>query len=166
MSQDHKKETWQNVTRGKAAILRLDVRGVEYGQLVPPSGKVSLSPEERRLNQDRARSREYDLFSNGTFAPVRLVDDEELQNSPDYQEIAENPNFISESDMGKLFKLRIDAFKRRLADIENPAVIARLLEMASDLDAKKSQIEALEARQQDFFPENLVNVETVGKIRT
>lgn len=163
---DMRKETWQNVTRGTAAVLKLDSRGNEFGYVIPSGAKVTLSPEERRINQDRAASKAQDLFSNGTLEPhgswaSKLLDaDEDLAD--EYKDIAENPNFISESEIKELFKLRIDAFRRRLADIENRTVVDRILSMAHDLDAKASQIKAIEDRVEEFRPENLVEVETTG----
>ena len=41
----HSKETWKNVTRGSVGILKLDVRGLEKGVVIPPGGKVSLTVE-------------------------------------------------------------------------------------------------------------------------
>jgi hypothetical protein len=160
----HAKETWQNVTRGSVGILRLDVRGIEYGQVVQAGGKVSLSADERRLNQDRAATPPQDLFSNGTLVPAgswaaQLVSDDA---NDEYREIASNPNFMAESEMKELFKLRIDTFRKRLAEFQNPALVERVLELAHEHDAKASQVQAIKDRLSDFRPELLVEVESTG----
>lgn len=161
------KEIWQNVTKGNVGLLKLDVRGLEKGVVVPSGGKVTLTVEERRLNQDLAATPPQDLFSNGTLSPVRLVPDTVAEQDPDlaveYESIKDNPNFISESDMKQMFSRRIDAFKRELEKIENPAVVQRIREMAEEQDAKQSQITAIDERLAAFRPKNLVEVEVVGR---
>lgn len=149
------KETWQNVTRGTAAVIKLDMRGMEYGEVVRAGGKVSLSPEERRLNQDRAATEKQDLFSNGMLSPVRLVD-----GSEDNTDIAANPNFMSESDISDLFGLTLPALRAKLADIESYALVLRIRETAELVDARKSQVAAVDARLEEFAPKNVVEVQS------
>lgn len=164
---DISKETWQNVTKGTVAVLKLDVRGMEYGHVVPAGRKFSVSLEERRLNQDRAATEGQDLFSNGTLEPTgswaaQLVDSAADDLPEEYQEIAANPNFMSESELKELFKLRIDAFRRRLGDLSNVALVERVMETAKSLDAKASQIAAIQTRLDEFKPELLVEVESAA----
>lgn len=155
----HSKETWQNVTRGSVGLLKLDSRGVEKGVVVPAGGKISLTVEERRMNQDRAATKPQDLFGNGTLAPIRLIDDPEL--GEEYAQIKDNPNFISETEMKQLFSKRIDTFKRELAKIDNPAVVQRIKDIAVEADAKASQTAAIEERLREFNPQ-VVEVEQVA----
>ena len=87
MSEVVKKETWKNATLGSIGILKLDVRGIEQGTVVRAGKTVSLTVDERRLNQDHAASKAKDLFSNGALTPIRLIDDEQMTESAEYKEI-------------------------------------------------------------------------------
>jgi hypothetical protein len=158
-----KKETWKNATNGNVGITKFDVKGNEVGTVVRPGKTVTLTVDERRLNQDYARSTASDLFSNGTLSPIRLIDDPEIVDSAEYKAIEDNPNFISETEMAELFNVkRIDHFKKRLEGIENVTVLSRIRQMASAQDAKVSQIDAIEARLAELRPNNVVEVTTVG----
>lgn len=158
-----KKETWKNATRGNVGVMKFDVKGNEVGTVVRSGKTVTLTPDERRLNQDKARSKKTDLFNNGTLEPVRLIDDPEMADSAEYKEIVDNPNFISESEMREIFtSKRIDTFRNRLSEIENVNVLVRIREMANSEDAKKSQIDAIEDRLAELRPANIVEIQTVG----
>lgn len=158
-----KKETWKNATRGNVGVMKFDVKGNEVGTVVRAGKTVTLSVDERRLNQDKARSKKSDLFTNGTLEPVRLIDDPELTESAEYKEIVDNPNFISESEMREIFSAkRIDTFRNRLAEIENINVLSRIRQMADAEDAKVSQIDAIEERLAELRPANVVEIQTVG----
>lgn len=160
-----KKETWKNATRGNVGVLKFDVKGNEVGTVIRAGKTVTVTPEERRLNQDLARSKKTDLFSNGTLEPIRLIDDPEFVESSEYKEIEDNPNFISETEMRQIFAAkRIDTFRNRLAEIENVNVLSRIREMADAEDAKMSQIQAIEDRLAELRPVNVVEIQTVGGI--
>lgn len=152
-----KKETWQNITKGTAAILKLDVRGLEYGEVIRSGMKTSLTPEERRLNQDRAAARSQDLFSNGTLAPVRLLD-EELE---EYAEFASNPNFMAESEIAGLFKMTLANLRAKLDTIGSVALVNRIYEVAKSMDVKTSQLAAVEEKLAEFGPSNVVTREQI-----
>ena len=163
MSEVVKKETWKNATLGSIGILKLDVRGIEQGTVVRAGKTVSLTVDERRLNQDHAASKAKDLFSNGALTPIRLIDDEQMAESAEYKEIEDNPNFISEDEMRALFtSKRIDVFRKKLADIENINVLNRIAELAASEDAKVSQVEAIEKRLAELRPNLVIEVQTVG----
>jgi hypothetical protein len=147
MAEKTDKETWQNSGAGQVWINLFDP--VNNGKLkhtpVRSGGKILLTTEERQLNQDRASSGDLDVFMNGTLIPVRLVD-----TADDYEEIASNPNLLSEDDMREIFKLKAPTFKKRLSEITNSIAVSRMLEMAkeeeSDLNVSMAQFKAIESR--------------------
>jgi hypothetical protein len=84
-----------------------------------------------------------DIFSNGRLAPMRLVD-----SADDYEEIASNPNHLTETDMLDILKSKGKTFSQRLDDITNVIALERMHELASDesLNVSMAQFRALESR--------------------
>lgn len=142
------KETWTNPGKGQVYILTFDARGNLGSTVVRPNGKIVISTEERLLNQDRAATEGSDVFKNGSLTPVRLI-----ESAEDYQEIASNPNLLSEDDMKDLFKLKAADFKKRLGDINNIIALDRMHELATDenseINTTVAQLKALESRISD-----------------
>lgn len=131
------RETWTNPGKGLVYILQFDAKNKLVSKGVRPGHKVTLTVEERQQNQDRAASPDRDLFTNGSLVPLRLV-----ETAADYAEIASNPNLLGESDMRKLFKLKASTeFKDKLDEIDNPILIARMLEIANEEEAKGDDAE-------------------------
>ena len=124
------REQWQNVSKGTALVNVYDRTGNGVEQEVVRAGRtVVLSAEERRLlNQDRTANSELDIFGNGILRPVSLADDSD--------DLVENPNHMTESDMRDVFSIRNHLqFKAALADITSVPVLQRLLFLADSDDA-------------------------------
>lgn len=134
-------ETWKNNAKGGTTILKLDRYGNERGERIAPGVTSSVTPEERRLNHDRAASPDLDPFLNGRLSPVRLLDSE-----PDTAMLKLNPNSLSETEVKALFNMTPEELVVRLERITNPIVLERALAVAEDVDARTSQIRAVEAR--------------------
>lgn len=152
---DH--EAWQNVSRSRFVLKKLNSRGEIVEQMIAGRQTFHLSPEERVLNMELAASAAADPFSNGMFAPIRLVDGTE-----DLEEIASNPNLIGESDMAALVKGKIDALRTRLEGIQNPIVVNRMLEVAYEQDSTVGKIDAIKQRLQVLQPAKFVEIESPG----
>lgn len=149
---DH--EAWQNVSRSRFVLKKLNSRGEIVEQMVAGRQTFHLSPEERVMNMELAASAAMDPFSNGMFAPVRLIDGTE-----DLEEIAANPNLISETDMVVLVKGKIDPLRSRLEEIQNPIVINRLLEVAYEQDSTVGKIDAIKGRLQTLQPAQFTEIQ-------
>jgi|JI9StandDraft_1071089.scaffolds.fasta_scaffold01623_12 hypothetical protein len=130
------RETWTNPGKGLVYILQFDANHKPTSKGVRPGHKITLTVEERQMNQDRAAAPDRDLFTNGSLVPLRLV-----ESASDYAEIAANPNLLGESDMRELFKLKATTFKDRLDSIDNPILVARMIEIANEEDAKGEDAE-------------------------
>jgi len=137
------KETWSNIGKGDVFILTYDHKGALRSVPIRAGQSLTISVEERQLNQDRAASSDMDIFSNGRLAPMRLVD-----SADDYEEIASNPNHLTEADMLEILKSKGKAFSQRLDEISNVIALERMHELASDesLNVSMAQFRALESR--------------------
>jgi len=137
------KETWSNIGKGDVFILTYDHKGALRSVPIRAGQSLTISVEERQLNQDRAASADMDIFSNGRLAPMRLVD-----SADDYEEIASNPNHLTETDMIDILKTKGKTFSQRLDDITNVIALERMHELASDesLNVSMAQFRALESR--------------------
>lgn len=136
-------EIWKNQSNGSIWVWKTDRFGRMKDESVKSGGKFNITSMDRQYNQERAATPGQDLFSNGTLAPVRLLD-----TADDVREIAENPNLISESDMKKLFTLHHTKFDARLAEIENATVLERIKALAEDeeIGATLRQVRQIEER--------------------
>jgi light-regulated signal transduction histidine kinase (bacteriophytochrome) len=137
------KETWSNIGKGDVFILTYDHKGALRSVPIRAGQSLTISVEERQLNQDRAASADMDIFSNGRLAPMRLVD-----SADDYEEIASNPNHLTETDMLDILKTKGKTFSQKLDDITNVIALERMHELASDesLNVSMAQFRALESR--------------------
>jgi hypothetical protein len=142
-------ESWQNATRGRVVITKLDARGQKRHDMVGPGKIFHVTPRERRMNQELAANEDQDVFMNGTLQPVRL-----LEGTEDAKEIAASPNHISETDVKGLFKAHHKTFEKRVAEITNPATLERLLEVAreDEVNATVRQVELVQARLAEVAP--------------
>lgn len=142
-------ETWQNVTLGRAVVVKLDARGQKRHDLIGPGKTFHLTPTERRMNQELAASEEQDLFLNGVLQPVRLIETDE-----DYERLTKNPNHVSEEDVRTIFLLPLADFVGRLQQIGNPAGLERLKEIArsDEVQCTLRQFEAIEQRLAEVSP--------------
>lgn len=134
-------ETWRNSTAGTVFLIRLDHRGEQTINEQVASGRViHLTPEERRINMEKAASENQDMFRNGTLTPVRLIDTED-----DARELAANPNAMTETDMRALFKTP-RTFAAKITGITNLTSLERLLALAYDEDATIKTVEHIKSR--------------------
>lgn len=140
-------ETWRNTLAGKVVVNRIGEYGRMVASVVHGGRTFQITPQERRMNQSGIATPEQDPFTNGTLAPVELVDGE-----PDTEALRANPNALSEEDLPKLFQLKGAEFVERIAQITNHAPLARLVELARDprYDATLSQYEALKTAESEL----------------
>lgn len=143
-------ETWENVAKGRIQIWKMGRQGQPEAFVLPPGGKVTLTPEDRLYNQDIALTEFGDFFRNGTLMPVRLVD-----TAVDYAEVADNPNHLAQSDIEDLIKAKVADLRVKLAEITNPVTMARIHEIADEMDLTASKRAAVEERYAELcVPKN------------
>ena len=145
------KETWENTSLGEVWVTTLDNRGNEKATVVRPGQKVLIAPEERQVVQDRAWNEDVDDFKNGRLRPVRLV-----ETAEDYEAVATNPNYLSESDLEEMFELSATKFKAKIKEISNVLAMTRLLELAQseayESKVTAAQVKLIEARKKELTP--------------
>lgn len=137
-------EMWRNITPGTVVISRVGEYGRRVDELVRGGRTFSITPAERRMNQNGVARADMDMFTNGTLQPVALLDDEF-----DTDLLRQNPNTIDEKDLPRILRLRGEAFSQRIGQITNPQTIARLLEVAREPrhNVTLAQYEALKGRE-------------------
>jgi hypothetical protein len=140
-------EVWRNCTPGMTFITRIGEYGKRETELVYGERTFSVTPAERRLNQNNYAGPELDLFTNGTFQPVSLIDGE-----PDTARLLQNPNTLTDEDIQQVLAMRGEIFVQRINDISSEAVLTRVLEMAREprYEVTLAQYEALKLRQMDL----------------
>jgi hypothetical protein len=144
----HDMESWRNVSAGTHFINRLDHRGEMTRVEMIESGKTfHLTPEERRINSEKAATADLDVFRNGFFEPVRLLDD-----SDEARELAANPNVMSESDMRALMKVHPKTFEAKIRSITNATTLQRMVGIAHDEDATIKRLSMIQGRLDEVTP--------------
>lgn len=133
-------ETWKNVSPSMVHITKIGEYGKRETELVYGGRAFSLAPQERRLNQNQCFDPADDPFTNGTFRPLVLLDDE-----PDTPRLRTNPNILDDAAVAAIFGLNSEAFNQRLVKITNMGVIDRLIEAAKapNIGASVQQLETL-----------------------
>ncbi|RTK94010.1 hypothetical protein EKI60_04620 [Candidatus Saccharibacteria bacterium] len=161
------RETWQNLNAGDVYIDVADpyVPNAHRSHRIGPGDMVSITIAERQFNQRNIPKKDYDLFTNGTLTPVKLID-----TAADFEEIALSPNVKSETDLRDLFKLTASKFKTEIAEIDNQRILERLIELSEDdsTNVSLSQRKAIEARldaiRPDLKTERSLGDQTVSRL--
>lgn len=137
-------ETWENQTNGVVAINRVGEYGRKQVDLIQGGRRFQVTPQERRMNQNATNSAEQDIFTNGTLRPIDLLDDD-----PDSEKLRTNPNILGEDELPRIFALKGEHFRQRIAEITNPATLAKIVELARDpqFDATLFQYETVKQRE-------------------
>lgn len=136
-------EIWKNETRGKVGVRKYDPRtpGATRVELVAAGGQVLLSPEERRLTEEMVRKPVDNPFRNGRLVPIQIAEDAE-----DVQAIRTDPNTITRGEIDKLFEGSLRQLESRLAKIDSPAALQRILDVANDEGASTRRVQAIRDR--------------------
>lgn len=144
---DPNMESWKSAVKGQIIVRQFDVQGKLRGVTIPPGRTFHISSQERRINQELAANEELDVFQNGMLQPVRLIED-----TAEAQEIASNPNFLSDSDLTALVKSHANRVASKVSEIKNPVVLHRLLEAAVANDATVSVVQKIKDRIAEVAP--------------
>ncbi len=146
---DEDLETWKNATPGRVVVQRLSALGDRRHDMVGAGRMFHLTPRERRVNQELAANSDLDVFMNGTLQPIRLIEDD-----PDSQAVAGNPNHLNESEAENLFKAQYKVFDARLTEITNPSALQYLLSLTQrdEIHATVRQVERITARLNEVNP--------------
>lgn len=118
-------ETWKNISPSTVHIIKLGDYGKRESEIVYGGRAFSVTPQERRLNQSQIYDTDNDPFTNGTFAPLALVDTE-----PDTETLRSNPNVLDDAAIIRLFAHNGEAFSQQLLAITNLNAVDRLIETA------------------------------------
>lgn len=137
-------ELWKSTVPGIVAVNRLGEYGRTRVEMIKGHRSVTITPQERRMNQNACAIPELDVFTNGTLQPVTLIDGE-----PDTAALRRNPNVVDDQDIERIFRLKGEAFAERIGLITNASTLGRLADLAREprLNATIQQYEQIKARQ-------------------
>ena len=86
------KEIWKNASAGLRHYIALSAIGEQISKTVNAGRTFTISPIERRLNQEAVYDSKVDPFRDGTFLLVRETDDTELDE-------IESPNSVTDDEI-------------------------------------------------------------------
>lgn len=155
-SPDDESELWENTTAGRVCLRFYNQQGMLVDKLVGSRNKFQITPKERLLNQEMAADDDLDVFKNGTFAPVRLV-----ESAEDLEAIRNNPNLVTDVDMKAMLSDRrsTKALQERLDAITNPYALKRMLEIANEDEGTTArQVKSIEDRLRAVSPATYAEV--------
>lgn len=150
-------EIWENVSNGMCYVQKFDRFGNTLSEGIAPGMKVTISTDDRKSNEIRVADHRFNTFRNGTLMPVAI------EGADDKDELAANPNLLSEAEMRALFRTKAETFHERLNAIENLGTLNRLAAFAQDDDsAKVFQVKAITKRQGELQEWNVNEHEIVA----
>lgn len=126
-------ETWMNAGPSLLHITKFGEYGKRESELIYGGRVFALTPQERRFNQSQCFRASDDPFTNGTFKPLALIDDE-----PDTDRLRNNPNVLDDARVAELFQLAGEGFNQKVLEITNPTAVDRLIEIARQPNAGAS----------------------------
>lgn len=133
-------ERWRSQTKARHVIKRVSLNGFT-DELITGGSEFYVSPEERVLNQSRCKP-QYDPFTNGAFEPVVLVD-----SVDDLHKFEPTPNTVTQSEIDELLgTMHWKTAEKRLAEIDSPTTLTRLLEAALESDTGSKRVEQIRDR--------------------
>lgn len=145
-------ETWMSGIDGIIWLRKFDRKGEIIEEQVKPHGKVILTPEERRYNQELVVESSLDPFQNGMLVPISLV-----ESADDYDQLRGNPNHLTEADMRAMLEdhKALDQLRGDIGQVSNPTTLQRLLAIAEsdEVDATIRQVKVIRERLSEIAVE-------------
>lgn len=138
-------EIWENVTEALLGLLKLDHRGANAEVLVRGGGKVTLTPEEREINEAMIPDEKFNPFRNGMLRAVKLTD------SPDATPV-DSSAALSDEELAEFFKKPAAAFSKALKEVESSVLLQRLVTHGEQNEATVKQVDAVKARLAEVDP--------------
>lgn len=131
-------ETWENVSPITNYVIKLDVRGDETHVEISGRRQFMLTTQERLLTESKILDKKNNPFTNGCFRPII---------TPENITIETNPNALSDDEILNIFKASEIAWTEWLANIDAPATVRRMMDLADDAeDISLKRYRQLEAR--------------------
>jgi hypothetical protein len=149
-------ETWQ--ANSTVVLKKTDPRGNVIDLIVNKGKKFVISPIDRQINEDMSADESLNMFSNGILTPVRLIEGSDTEKI-----MAENPNVMTETEMRTLFSAHPKTFAKKVSEVSSPFILARMRELADEIDATVRQVAIIEARHEQVEPKGYREVSTVGQ---
>ena len=138
-------ETWENIASYQNAIIRLDMRGDEkYEVITGDARRFMITTEERLLTQSKIVDPANDPFKNGSFRPVVVPQDVNVET---------NPNALSDEEILGIFSASDFAWDEWMKTIDSPATLQRMIVLADDAEgASVKRLRQIEQRMREVKP--------------
>jgi hypothetical protein len=130
-------ETWENITRSKYAVIKVDSRGELKRHVITGRSKFILTSEDRIITQQYIKHDRNDPFSNGCFRPLL---------APDSITVETNPNAISDDEIVAMLQLADDEWVAAVERITSPHTLSRLADFADSVNISILRYRDIEAR--------------------
>lgn len=142
-------ETWENIASYQNAIIRLDMRGDEkYEVIQGDARRFMITTEERLLTQSKIVDAANDPFKNGSFRPVVVPEDVNVET---------NPNALSDEEILGIFSASDFAWDEWMKTIDSPATLQRMIALADDAEgASVKRLRQVEARLREVKPQTRI----------
>lgn len=141
------KELWRNVTAGVRHYIKLDPIGNQTHGVVQPGKTFTISPIERRLNQEAAYADKADLFRNGTFI---LVEGSEQTSEEEIESI----NSITDAQIVAAVEAALGGnnqpIEAMIRAVDSYVTCQRIVEELVVQDARQSLVDAAKRRLSDL----------------
>ncbi len=131
-------EVWQNVSPVTNWITRLNPRGDELPEMVAEQRDFQITTEERILTESKILDEKNNPFKNGAFRPLI---------TPPGIDIKTNPNALGDEDIRRLFSASPLAWDEWFKEVDSPATLRRMQEVAEALLDEGVDVSALRVRQ-------------------
>lgn len=147
-------EHWKNQGEATVVVKKRGEYGIEQDEVIRGGKPLHITRADRRMNQERAAAENLDVFTNGMLAPIRVGDSA--------AEFAQNSNLLTEDDMRGLVRAHPKTFDKKLTEISNPIVVARLLQIAREEDCTIKRVENIEARLEEVNPVRTTKIKSTA----
>lgn len=141
-------EEWENIAVPAHDIIRFDVRGDPKHEMIQGRRTFQITTAERKVTQDRILRKEDDPFQNGSFRPVVVPPDVNVES---------NPNALSDDEIRKILGASNVAWGEWLKVIDSPDTLSRMLTLADENpDFALKRYKELGAKLSDVRPKTQI----------
>lgn len=141
------KELWKNVAQGTRHYVRLDPIGNQTHGVVQPGKTFTITPLERRLNQEAAYATKADMFLNGTFILLQACEDTVLSEIESDDAVSDEELEDAVRSAGEGDTVGIELMMER---VESLVTAERILEELVVQDARQSLVDAAKRKVSDY----------------
>lgn len=162
--EDALNELWEAAIETNVGLQITTPKGATEGRLfaLRKGRRISISTEDREMNQEMVADRRYDVFANGTLLPVKVPAEKGVREDgvrEDGVEVSDSrppirtENALTDREIAELVGMHTNALKARLAKIDSIYTVERVAEVAASTEGvSTAKQEAIQTRIQELRP--------------